>query len=127
LQLHLKALESIGEVASKRIHADDVTQQYYDIEVRLKAAETILARLKALLAQAKTVEESLAIEKEMGRLLETIERFKGTLRYLRHHASMSTLTIVFRVKPLYSQPIQSQWRSPFLWVKGLGLWRMMSH
>ncbi|MDY0003862.1 MAG: DUF4349 domain-containing protein, partial [Polyangia bacterium] len=39
-QLLLKALESIGEVASKSIHADDVTQQNYDIEVRLKAAET---------------------------------------------------------------------------------------
>lgn len=123
----LKALEAIGEVASKSIHADDVTQQYYDIEVRLKAAETILARLKALLAQAKNVEESLAIEKEMGRLLETIERYKGTLRYLQHHASLSTLTLIFQVKPLYSQPIQSQWRSPFHWVQGLGLWRMMSH
>lgn len=123
----MKALEGMGEVAGKSIHAEDVTQQYYDLSIRLKAAEAVLARLRALLSQAKNVEESLAIEREMARLLEKIELFKGQLRFLRHHASLSTLTVVFQVKPRYSQPIQSQWRSPFGWVQQLGLWRMMSH
>lgn len=123
----VKALEEIGEVAGKSIHAEDVTQQFYDIEVRLKAAEVVLVRLQKLLAQAKNVEESIAIEREMARVMESIERFKGTLRYLRHHASLSTLTIVFQVRPPHGEPIQSKWRTPFGWVRNLGLWRMMSH
>jgi hypothetical protein len=118
-------LSAVGEVAGKSIAARDVTQRYYDVTFRLKAAVAVLARLKALLAKARNVKESLAIEREMSRLLVRIERFKGMLRYLQHHASLSTIVVYFRIKPRYTRPIRSSWRSPFPWVKGLGLWRMM--
>ena len=118
-------LAAVGEVAGKSIAAQDVTQQYFDVTHRLKAAHAVLARLKSLLLKARNVNESLEIEREMSRLLTRIERFKGLLRYLRHHASLSTITVYFRVKPRHSRPIQTNWRSPFGWVKGLGLWRMM--
>jgi hypothetical protein len=118
-------LAAVGEVAGKSIAAQDVTQQYFDITHRLKAAHAVLTRLKALLLKAHNVTESLQIEREMSRLLTRIERFKGLLRYLQHHASLSTITVYFRVKPRYSRPIRTHWRSPFGWVKGLGLWRMM--
>jgi len=118
-------LSAVGEVASKSIAAQDVTQQYFDITHRLKAAHVVLARLKSLLLKARNVNESLQIEREMSRLLTRIERHKGMLRYLKHHASLSTIVVHFRVKPRYTRRIRSSWRSPFGWVKGLGLWRMM--
>ncbi len=118
-------LSAVGEVASKSIAAQDVTRQYFDITHRLKAAQVVLARLKSLLLKARNVKESILIEREMGRLLTRIEQHKGTLRYLKHHASLSTIVVQFRVKPRYTRRIRSSWRSPFGWVKGLGLWRMM--
>jgi hypothetical protein len=118
-------LAAVGEVASKSIAAQDVTRQYFDITHRLKAANAVLTRLKSLLLKARNVNESLKIEREMGRLLTRIERHKGLLRYLRHHASLSTIVLHFRVKPRYTRRIRTHWRSPFGWVKGLGLWRMM--
>jgi Domain of unknown function (DUF4349) len=118
-------LSAVGEVASKSIAAQDVTRQFFDITHRLKAAHVVLARLQSLLLKAKNVNESLQIEREMGRLLTRIERHKGMLRYLKHHASLSTIVVHFRVKPRYTRRIRSSWRSPFGWVKGLGLWRMM--
>lgn len=118
-------LAAVGEVAGKSIAAQDVTRQFFDITHRLKAAHAVLKRLKSLLLKARNVQESLLIEREMSRLLTRIEQYKGLLRYLRHHASLSTIVLYFRVKPRYSRPIRSGWRSPFGWVKGLGLWRMM--
>ncbi|MFH2007122.1 MAG: DUF4349 domain-containing protein [bacterium] len=115
----------VGEVVGKSINARDVTQQFYDVTYRLRAAKAVLDRLKGLLAKAKNVRESLEIEKEMSRLLLKIERFKGLLRYLNHHASLSTITVHFHVKPRYTRPIRSSWRSPFGWVKRLGLYHMM--
>lgn len=121
----LARLEKLGEVTSKSVNAEDVTRQYADLQVRLRAAEAVLERLKALLARAKNVKESLAIEREMARLLEKIERFKGSLRFLQHHASLSTIRIYFRRRPAYSRPVRSQWRNPFRWVRSLGLYSVM--
>ncbi len=120
-------LAAVGEVASKSISARDVTRQYYDITFRLKAAKVVLARLQSLLQKARNVKESLAIEREMSRLLTRIEGFKGMLRYLQHHASLSTINIYFRVKPRYYRRIRPSERSPFRWVRSLGLWRMMRY
>lgn len=121
----LRRLEKLGEVTSKSVNAEDVTRQYSDLRVRLRAAEAVLERLKALLVRAKNVKESLAIEREMARLLEKIERIKGTLRFLQHHASLSTIRIYFRQRPAYSRPVRSQWRNPFRWVRSLGLYSVM--
>lgn len=118
-------LAAVGEVASKSIAARDVTRQFFDMTHRLKAAHAVLTRLKSLLLKARNVKESLLIEREMSRLLTRIEQYKGLLRYLRHHASLSTIHLHFNVKPRYSRRIRSGWRSPFGWVKGLGIWRMM--
>lgn len=118
-------LSAIGEVAGKSIAARDVTRQYFDVTHRLKADFAVLTRLKSLLLKVRNVKESLLIEREMSRLLTRIERYKGLLRYLKHHASLSTINLYFRVKPRYSRRIRSGWRSPFGWVKGLGIWRMM--
>lgn len=118
-------LSAIGEVAGKSIAARDVTRQYFDVTHRLKADYAVLTRLKSLLLKVRNVKESLLIEREMSRLLTRIERYKGLLRYLQHHASLSTINLHFRVKPRYSRRIRSGWRSPFGWVKGLGIWRMM--
>jgi hypothetical protein len=118
-------LSAIGEVAGKSIAARDITRQYFDVTHRLKADHAVLARLKSLLLKVRNVKESLLIEREMGRLLTRIEQYKGLLRYLKHHASLSTIKLHFRVKPRYSRRIRKGWRSPFGWVKGLGIWRMM--
>jgi len=118
-------LSAVGEVAGKSIAAKDVTRQYFDVTHRLKADHAVLMRLKSLLLRVRNVQESLLIEREMGRLLTRIEQYKGLLRYLQHHASLSTINLYFRVKPRYSRRIRTGWRSPFGWVKGLGIWRMM--
>ena len=42
--------------------ADDVSEQYYDIEARLTTQRTKLARLQELLSQAKNMEDIITIE-----------------------------------------------------------------
>ncbi len=121
----LAKFEALGEVASRRVNARDVTQRYSDIKVRLEAAKAVLERLKALLAKAKNVQESLAIERQMARVIVKIERFKGQLKYLRHHASLSTISLYFRTRRRHHRRVKSSWKNPFGWVKRLGLWRTL--
>lgn len=120
---YIESLSKLGEIFRRRISSQDVTREYTDIAIRLKSAKVVLKRLQELLAKAKNVKEAMAVEKEIGRVVETIERMKGQLRYLEQHAALSTVTIRF-VSPINRyknrRPTRAR-RSPFPWIRKLGL------
>ena len=86
---------SAKNLKSKNIRALDVTEEYVDIEARIKTKKELENRYKELLKQAKNVQEILAIEKEIGYLRTDIESIEGRLKYLKDRVSMSTLTVIF--------------------------------
>ncbi len=94
-----KTLDSVSkDVAyfdTKRITATDVTEEFIDIEARLKAKLALEARYTELLARANSVKDILEIEKELSKIREEIEAREGRLKYLRNQVSYSTLTIDF--------------------------------
>ena len=84
---------SNGEVKSKNIQARDVTEEFVDIETRLKNKREYLKRYMALLAKAYTVKDILTIEENIRTLEEEIESKEGRLKYLNDQVSFSTLNI----------------------------------
>jgi hypothetical protein len=82
-------------IDSKDIKALDVTEEFIDVEARIKTKLEIEQRYKELLKQAHKIDEILNIEKEIGLLRTEIEAFEGRLRYLKDKVAYSTLTITF--------------------------------
>ncbi|WP_452227247.1 DUF4349 domain-containing protein [Lacinutrix cladophorae] len=80
---------------SKRISSKDVTEEFIDIEARLKAKKTLENRYLELLSKAKNVKEILEIERELSTIREAIEAKQGRLKYLQSKVSLSTLNIEF--------------------------------
>ena len=85
-------------IDSKEIRALDVTEEFIDVEARIKTKKEIENRYKELLKQAHKIEEILAIEKVIGALRTEIESMEGRLRYLKDKVAYSTLTLVFYEK-----------------------------
>lgn len=77
----------------KEISAQDVTEEYVDVEARLKAKRILEKRYFELLNKATKVSEMLEIEKELSAIREEIEAKEGRLNYLQHQVSMSTVTL----------------------------------
>ncbi len=80
---------------SKNISASDVTEEFVDIEARIRTKKELENRYKELLKKAVKVDEILNIEKEIGNLRTEIESIEGRLNYLKDQVSLSTLTVVF--------------------------------
>lgn len=80
---------------TKEIYSEDVTEQYIDIQARLKAKTELENRYLDLLQKATKVSEILEIEKELSVIREEIEAKQGQLNYLQSRVSMSTLHIYF--------------------------------
>ena len=80
---------------NKQIFTRDVTEEYIDIDARLKAKKILELRYLELLKKANKVSEMLEIEGQLSSIREEIEAKEGQLRYMQSRVSMSTITIEF--------------------------------
>jgi Domain of unknown function (DUF4349) len=79
----------------KEISSDDVTEEYIDIDARLKTKKVLETRYFELLKKASKISEIIEIEKQLSAIREEIESKEGQLKYLQNKVSMSTVTIHF--------------------------------
>jgi hypothetical protein len=85
--------ENVKKIEYKNVQLQDVTEEYIDVESRIKTKKELENRYMELLSVAKTVQEILSIEKELGTLRSDIESIEGRLKYLKDQVSLSTLTV----------------------------------
>jgi hypothetical protein len=116
-------IEKLGDVVHRDIKAEDVTDQYVDLEARLKNAYAMRAQLMELLRRAN-VKEALEIETELGRITESIEVMEGKLKLLRDQIAFSTITVQFA--PIAEQNVHdTSLLAPFPWMQQLGLEKLL--
>jgi hypothetical protein len=120
----VKRLEKVGDILHRNVTAEDVTEEFRDLEVRLKSAHAVQARLTDLLAKAQKVEESVMIERELDRVTGEIDRIEGRMKFLRDKATFSTITVTFSSKAKESLN-QGPFRLPSPWLNQLGLGRLL--
>lgn len=87
--------EGVSYFDQKDISRQDVSEEFVDLEARLKAKRELENRYLELLKQAKTVKEMLEIERELSTIREEIEAKQGRLQFLQNRVSMSTITLEF--------------------------------
>ena len=90
--------EGVAYFDSKSIDVSDVTEEFLDVQARLKTKKELELRYLQLLNKANKVSEILEIEREMGSLRSDIESIEGRLNYLKDQAAVSTLNITFYTK-----------------------------
>ncbi len=83
------AIRVLNETAS----GEDVTDQYVDLESRLRNLEATQARIQSFLEDAKTVDEALRINQELASIEAQIEEVKGRMNYLNDRSAFSTITV----------------------------------
>lgn len=121
----LDALGELGDVLSLSWDAQDVTDEFNDIEVRLANARAMRERLELLLTQAESVSDALAIERELQRITLEIERLEGSRREMVDRIAFSTIVVNFSRLPTQVVP-GDEYRLPFGWLNQLGVERLLS-
>lgn len=95
-QLFVDGISERVDYFDKRdISRQDVSEEFIDLEARLKAKRTLEERYLELLKKANNVKEMLEIERELSNIREEIEAKQGRLQYLQNQVSMSTVNIEF--------------------------------
>jgi hypothetical protein len=96
----LTAMEKLGEVTHRSVSAEDVSEQYSDLEVRLQNLRATRQRLQEFLAKSGSMPDMLTVEHELERVAGEIESIEGKMRFLRSRAAFSTITLELIAKPV---------------------------
>ena len=84
-------------VTSESTASRDITEEYVDLQSRLKNAEATESQYLALLGKATDVEDILRIYERLSQVRREIEQIKGRMQYLERTSSMSLIEV--RLKP----------------------------
>jgi hypothetical protein len=90
----LAAVQQLGEVRSVSSNSEDVSEEFYDLQARIRNKRQAEQRLlKHLEDSTGKLEEILKVELELDRVREEIERMEGRLRVLNDLTSLTTVTL----------------------------------
>jgi len=89
----LEELRKTGRVKSESLSGKDVTEEFIDIEARLRNYERQEKRYLDMLDKAQTVEDMLKVEQQLERVRGEIERLQGRIKYLNNRVEFASIQI----------------------------------
>ncbi len=101
----VRAVSRLGEVRSSHVGSQDVTEEFFDLEARIRNKQEEEKRLlKHLLDSTGKLEDILKVEHEITRVRGEVEQMQGRLRFLANRADLSTITITATELKNYTPP-----------------------
>ena len=87
------------DVESQNVQGQDVTDEFVDLESRVRNLRAVEARLIDFLKQAQKVEEALQVNQQLSEIQGQIEQAQGRITYLKESAAYSTINVSMRGQP----------------------------
>jgi hypothetical protein len=91
----IEQVRRLGKVLDEKTSGQDVTDQYVDLEARIRNQEATAERIRGFLDQTRTVDEALKVNQQLAQVEELLEQLKGQRNALGQRAAFSTISVVF--------------------------------
>ncbi|HEX5688675.1 MAG TPA: DUF4349 domain-containing protein, partial [Roseiflexaceae bacterium] len=106
------------KVLGRTVSGDDVTEEFVDLQSRLRNLEATRARLATFLDKAATVEEALKVNESLSQIQGEIEQVKGRTEYLKQSAALSTVTVALSPVPTVAPIVEEGGWQPLVVARG---------
>jgi hypothetical protein len=102
------------QVESRNVSTQDVTEEYTDLDARLRNLEATETELLELLTEVRErtskAEDILAVHREITNIRSQIEQLKGRMQYLEKMTAMATINIELVPDVLAKPIVVAGWR-----------------
>ncbi|MBK1853432.1 DUF4349 domain-containing protein [Verrucomicrobiaceae bacterium 5K15] len=96
----MEGLATVGKITSRQISVEDVTDEWIDLQAKIKNLRSLRDRLRRLLDRTNNVKEVLAVEKELNRVQSELDSLEGRMKAMQRNVSYSKITINLRQKSI---------------------------
>jgi Domain of unknown function (DUF4349) len=83
-------------VVQEKLTGQDVTEEFMDLEARVKNQKALEAQFIEIMKRAGTVEDALNVQRELANVRTEIEKLEGRRRFLENQASLSTINVTLQ-------------------------------
>jgi len=107
LETVLEKLRALGQVESESQSSEEVTDEYVDLQARLKNLELAEQELQELLKtrqETGKTEDILEVYRELTNIRGQIEQIKGRMQYLENMTALATINLTLTPDAL-AQPV----------------------
>jgi hypothetical protein len=105
----IAGMASKGTTPTQSQSAEDVTNQYVDLDARLETLEAARERLLQIMSEAQNPEDLIAAEQQLTQREAEIASIKGQMQYLSQSAALSQISVSLQPYIL-AQPVDDTWR-----------------
>ncbi|MFH1349238.1 MAG: DUF4349 domain-containing protein [Patescibacteria group bacterium] len=81
------------KVVNETVSGEDVTEEFTDNQARLNNLEASEEQFLSIMKRAGKIEDVLAVQRELERVRESIERIEARQKYLKESAAMSRIQV----------------------------------
>lgn len=92
------------KVEKEQSSAQDVTEDYVDLQARQRNLEATILQYQSLLSKATTVDETLKVQAQLNNVQSDLERIKGKLNYYDQRSAYSTISVTILPVPPPAKP-----------------------
>lgn len=97
-------------VLSRTVGGDDVTEEFVDLDSRLKNLEATRDRLLTFLDKANQVEDALKVNESLTQIQGEIEQIRGRRQFLQQSAALSTVSVYLAPTPITPLIAEDSWQ-----------------
>ncbi len=98
-----QAMRELRAIASRIVDEDiqsqDVTAQFTDLAAQLRNAQATERQFLEILERARTVEDTIDVQRELSAVRERIELLQGRLNLLRNQTDLATIRLLLHPAP----------------------------
>ncbi|MFC0472827.1 DUF4349 domain-containing protein [Halalkalibacter kiskunsagensis] len=94
------------KILEQHTHGSDVTEEFVDLESRLKAKRVVEERLLSFMDNADNTENLLKISNDLAKVQEEIEQMTGRKQYFENQVDFSTVTITIQENAIIGSTLQ---------------------
>ena len=94
------------KVQKEESSAQDVTEEYVDLQARQRTLEATTLQLQTLLGKATTVDDTLKVQAQLNNVQSDLERIKGKVNYYDTRTAFSTISVsILPVSLAITEPV----------------------
>jgi Domain of unknown function (DUF4349) len=95
-----EAVEAIrrigGEIKVEKLAGKDVTEEYIDLEARIRTKRALEMQFLEIMRQARKISDALEVQSQLADVRTEIESLEGRRRFLENKSSLSTISITLQ-------------------------------
>lgn len=85
-----------GRILHEKTSGRDVTEEYIDLEARIRTKRALEAQFMEIMKQARNISDALEVQTQLANVRTEIEQLEGRRRFLENQSALSTINITLR-------------------------------